>query len=128
MCGKSRGDDVCNEITLSIAWQQNTEEISKEGANDSPCADECYRTQNIAFFLLALKTVVITLIINEAKSADQKPVTSNFSDQRAVRANIDALTTKMKSPKVTMETGKVKTFINEPKIELINPKSSATQR
>ncbi len=82
----------------------------------------------MTFFLLALKTVVITLMISDAKSADQNPVTSNFSDQRAVRANIDALTTKIKRPKVTIETGKVKTFISEPKIELINPKSSATQR
>ena len=72
--------------------------------------------------------VVIALMISDAKSADQKPVTSNLSDQRAVNDNIDALTTKRKIPNVTMDTGKVKTLINEPKIELIKPKSSATQR
>ena len=68
------------------------------------------------------------LMISDAKSADQKPVTSNFSDQRAVRDNIAALTTKMKRPKVTIDTGNVSTLIKEPKIELINPKSRATQR
>ena len=78
--------------------------------------------------MLALKIVVIALMISDAKRADQNPVTSNFSDQRAVNESIAALTTKRKIPKVTIETGKVKTFISDPKIELINPKSSATQR
>jgi hypothetical protein len=35
---------------------------------------------------------------------------------------------KIKRPKVTIETGNVSTLIKEPKIELTNPKSSATQR
>jgi PBP1b-binding outer membrane lipoprotein LpoB len=55
-------------------------------------------------------------------------VTSNFSDQRAVSDNIAALTINIKRPKVRIETGKVKTLISEPKIELIKPKSRATQR
>ena len=67
-------------------------------------------------------------MISEAKKADQNPVTSNLSDQRAVNDNIDALTTKRKIPKVTMDTGNVSTLISEPKIELIKPKSRATQR
>jgi hypothetical protein len=54
-------------------------------------------------------------MIRDAKSADQNPVTSNFSLHRAVNDNIAALTTKRKSPKVTMETGKVRTLIMEPK-------------
>jgi hypothetical protein len=60
--------------------------------------------------------------------ADQNPLTANLSDQISVRDNIAALITKIKSPKVTIETGKVKTLIIEPKNALINPKSSATQR
>ena len=67
-------------------------------------------------------------MIKDAKSADQKPVISNLSDQRDVRESIAALTTKRKSPNVTMETGKVNTLIKDPKIELINPKSRATQK
>jgi hypothetical protein len=55
-------------------------------------------------------------------------VTSNFSDQRAVRESIAAFTTKRKIPKVTIETGNVRTLIRDPKMELINPKSRATQR
>ena len=78
--------------------------------------------------MLALKSVVIALIISDAKSADQNPVTSSFSDHRAVSDNIAAFTTKIKRPKVTIETGKVRTLMSEPKIELIKPKSSATQR
>ncbi len=66
--------------------------------------------------------------MSEAKMADQNPLTANLSDQISVRDNIAALITKMKSPKVTIETGKVKTLIIEPKNALINPKSSATQR
>jgi hypothetical protein len=77
---------------------------------------------------LGLKTVVITLMMREAKSADQKPVTSNFSLQRAVNDNIAALTTKRKSPKVTIETGKVNTLMMDPKTLLMSPKRSATQR
>ena len=82
----------------------------------------------MAFFLLALKTVVMTLMIIDANSADQNPLTSNLSDQRAVNDNIAAFTTKRKRPNVTIETGKVRTFMIDPKIELTNPKSSATQR
>jgi hypothetical protein len=67
-------------------------------------------------------------MINEAKIADQKPLTANLSDQISVRDNIAALITKINSPKVTIETGKVKTLIIEPKNTLINPKSNATQR
>ena len=113
---------------MCITWENHSEKIAKEGANDSPCAYQQYWDQKIAFFFDALKTVVITLMISDAKSADQNPVTSSFSDQRAVSDNIAALTTKMKSPKVTIDTGKVRTLISEPKIELIRPKSSATQR
>ena len=79
-------------------------------------------------FLVDLKSVVITLMMREARSADQNPVTSNFSLQRAVNDNIAALTTKRKRPKVTMETGNVKTLIMEPKTLLMRPKSRATQR
>ena len=82
----------------------------------------------MAFFLLALKTVVMTLMIIDANSADQNPLTSNLSDQRAVNDNIAAFTTKRKRLNVTIETGKVSTLMIDPKIELTNPKSSATQR
>ena len=67
-------------------------------------------------------------MIKDANRADQNPVTSNFSLQRAVSDNIAALTTKRKRPKVTIETGKVKTLMIEPKTLLIKPKRSATQR
>ena len=66
--------------------------------------------------------------MSEAKMADQNPFTANLSDHTSVRDNIAALITKINNPKVTIETGKVKTLIIEPKNALINPKSSATQR
>ena len=72
--------------------------------------------------------VVMMLIISDAKSADQKPVTSSFSLQRAVSDNIAAFMTKRKRPKVTMETGKVRTLMIYPKTLLIKPKRRATQR
>ena len=72
--------------------------------------------------------VVIALMMREAKSADQNPVTSNLSLHRAVRASIAALITKTNKPKVTMETGKVSTLIMDPKIELMSPNKSATHK
>ena len=71
---------------------------------------------------------MITEIISEAKIADQKPLTANLSDQISVSDNIAALITKMKSPKVTIETGKVSTLMIEPKNALIRPNKSATHR
>ena len=73
-----------------------------------------------------MKIVVITLMMSDARSADQKPVTSSFALQRAVSDNIAALTTKRKRPKVTIDTGKVRTFMIDPKTLLIKPKRSAT--
>ena len=67
-------------------------------------------------------------MINDAPSADQKPLTSNLVLQLAVSVNIAALMMKIKRPKVTSETGKVSTFRIEPRMLLINPKSSATQK
>ena len=72
--------------------------------------------------------MVISEIINEAKIADQKPLTANFSDQMSVSDNIAALITKIKRPKVTIDTGKVNNLMTEPKKVLIKPKSKATQR
>ena len=92
---------------------------------------ECYQqdlNQGYANFFVDLKSVVITLMMREAKSADQNPVTSNFSLQRAVSDNIAAFTTKRKRPKVTIETGKVRTLMMDPKKLLISPKRRATQR
>jgi hypothetical protein len=82
----------------------------------------------LTYFLSGLRIVVITLMIRDAKSADQKPDTSSFSLHRAVSDNIAAFTTKRKSPKVTIETGKVSTLIIDPKKVLIRPKRRATQR
>jgi hypothetical protein len=66
--------------------------------------------------------------MSEAKSADQNPVISNFALQRAVSDNIAAFTTKRNSPKVTIETGNVSTLMMDPKMLLMRPKRSATQR
>jgi hypothetical protein len=77
---------------------------------------------------VVLNKVVITLMMSEAKRADQNPVTFNLSLQRAVSDNIAALITKMNNPKVIIETGKVSTLIIDPKILLMRPKSSATHR
>ena len=66
--------------------------------------------------------------MRDAKSADQKPVTSSFSLQRAVNDNIAAFTTSRNSPKVTIETGKVSTLIIDPKTLLMSPKRSATHK
>ena len=76
----------------------------------------------------ALKRVVIALMIKDAPRALQKPLTDNFDDQASVSDNIAALITKIKRPKVSSDTGKVSNLISEPKIELINPKRSATHR
>jgi hypothetical protein len=72
--------------------------------------------------------VVIKLMISDAKSADQKPEISRFSLQRAVSDNIAALITRRKSPKVTIDTGKVRTLMMDPKKLLIRPKRSATHK
>ena len=82
----------------------------------------------LTYFLIGLRIVVITLMMRDAKSADQNPETSNFSLHRAVSDNIAALTIKRNIPKVIMETGKVSTLIIEPKTVLMRPKRSATQR
>jgi hypothetical protein len=82
----------------------------------------------LTYFFSGLRIVVITLMIRDAKSADQKPETSSFSLQRAVSESIAALTTKRKRPKVTMDTGKVSTLIMEPKNVLIKPNRSATHK
>jgi hypothetical protein len=66
--------------------------------------------------------------MREAKSADQNPVISNFSLQRAVSDNIAAFTIKRKRPKVRIETGNVSTLMMDPKMLLMRPKRSATQR
>ena len=76
----------------------------------------------------ALKRVVIALMIKDAPRALQKPSTDNFDDQASVNDNIAALITKIKRPNVRSDTGNVSNLINDPKIELINPKSSATHR
>ena len=69
-----------------------------------------------------------TLIIKLANRADQKSLISNFELHLAVSSSIAALITKMKRPKVTIVTGKVRIFTIEPNTALIRPKRSATQR
>ncbi len=66
--------------------------------------------------------------MRDASSAEPKPVTSNFSLHRAVNESIAALITKRKSPKEMIVAGKVSIFRIDPRIALMRPNSSATQR
>jgi len=69
---------------------------------------------------------VITLITSDARTAGQKPSTSNLSLHSAVSNNIEAFTTIRNSPKVKITAGRVSNLTKPPRIELINPNKSAT--
>lgn len=66
--------------------------------------------------------------MRDASIAEPKPVTSNFSLHRAVNESIAALMIKRKSPNEIIVAGNVSIFRIDPRIALIRPKRSATQR
>ena len=78
--------------------------------------------------LIPLPTPETTLIIIEAKIADQKDVIVSELVQRAVNSNIAALITIKKRPAVSMTAGRVINFNNDPRKVLSREKTSATQK
>ena len=72
--------------------------------------------------------VVIKLIMREAKSADQNPVTSSFSLQPDTNINIAALTTTRNKPKVKITAGSVSSLSRDPRVVLSRPNNSATHK
>ncbi len=67
-------------------------------------------------------------MIREASNAEPNPVTSNFELHRAVNVSIAALITKRNKPNEIIVAGNVSILRMEPRIALISPNKSATQR
>jgi hypothetical protein len=63
-----------------------------------------------------------------AKTADQKPFTSNFSLHSETNMRIAALTIMRNRPKVKMTAGSVNSLSKDPRVTFNNPNNSATQR
>lgn len=72
--------------------------------------------------------VVITKIIIDAPSADQKLLTSKRSLHLAVSINIAALITSANTPSDNKIAGSVSSFTSEPIKVLTNPNRSATHK
>jgi hypothetical protein len=63
-----------------------------------------------------------------AKTADQKPFTSNFSLHSDTSIRIAALTMIRNKPKVRITAGSVSILSKDPRVAFSNPNNSATQR